>query len=163
MIEVYTDGAYWQQRRRTWGAWAFRVIDGVAVREESGSIRARVSADKMEILAIVKALEIIQPSPLGLRFFCDNLNVVDGITNRLERWEALDWKKDSNGKPVSNNGYYRQVAEYLRKHRTVGEVTFQWLRRNSDPNHLAVHALASEAISKAILSENIESRKKYEE
>lgn len=111
-LVVYTDGAAinWHKNGRSgWGA-VIKSKDGMVA--FSGIDRG--SSYKMELLAVVNALEKIENAH-NIVLFVDNNRIVRGINQWIEKWTKNGWKT-SEGKNVRYRALWERVIELKKKH-----------------------------------------------
>lgn len=105
------------------GGWAAVIDDGAAVREISGH-EADATNNRMEMLAVIRALDAIKPGP-RIRVVTDSQYVRNGITTWIAGWKRRNWRTAA-GQPVRNIGLWQQLETAVERH--GGRVTWQWVR-----------------------------------
>jgi ribonuclease HI len=132
---VYTDGSCLGNPGR--GGWAWAVPEGPFA---SGA-EARSTNQRMEITAVIRALEAIE-GPVHVH--SDSTYVVNCFRDRWwEGWKRRGWR-NSAGKPVANRDLWEPLFELV-----LGpgrEVRFSWVKGHSgDVMNDRVDVLAVEA------------------
>ena len=121
---------------RSWG-WAWAVPDG----PYASGAEPRSTNQRMEILAVVKALEAID-GPVHVR--SDSTYVVNCFRDRwYEGWRRRGWKNTA-GKPVANRDLWEPLLRLALD--PVRPVRFSWVKGHSgDEMNDRVDQLAVEA------------------
>lgn len=120
-VVIYTDGACSDNR----GGWAATL----SCNGESINIMGNdpnTTNNRMELLAVIKALEILQVS-CDVEIYSDSQYVVKGIMSWLKSWERNNWKTQE-GRPVSNQDMWKQLKELISKHK----VRAYWVKGHAD-------------------------------
>jgi len=146
---VYTDGSC--KPNPGLGGWAYVCAHGDETREGSGEegIEQDTVSPRMEILAVVRALEATPPgSAVVVRTDSDYLH--KGITAYIKTWLDNGWRTKA-GKSIKHQDLWRTLWA-LTQERTV---TWDWLPAHTtisrgDPLNHRVHALAYAAMERAI-------------
>ena len=77
--------------------------------------RANTTNNRMEILAVIKSLEILKVK-CNVVLHSDSAYVCNAINNKwLESWQLHSWK-NSDKKPVLNRDLWEQLLDLLEKH-----------------------------------------------
>jgi ribonuclease HI len=118
-IYVYTDGAC--KGNPGPGGWGALLVCGEHERELFGG-EARTTNNRMELLAVIRALEAID-KPLPLTIYTDSQYVMKGITEWLAGWRARGWLTAAR-KPVKNVDLWQALSEQVDRF----EVRWQWVR-----------------------------------
>lgn len=136
-IHIYTDGSCDPNPGN--GGWGAVVINGAKVIRLSGSEKDTTN-NRMELLAVIKALEIVPPKS-KIKLFSDSRYVVNGCNDWHYKWQKREWKT-TTGKPVENQDLWRKVIDLLYQH----YITVEWIAghannpHNEDANQLAAVA-----------------------
>ena len=86
-----------------------------------------VTNNQMELMAVVKALELLQ-YPCRVTIYTDSKYVCDAINKRwLDKWVVSHWKT-STKKPVANKDIWERLEELLKIH----VVNFEWVKGHAD-------------------------------
>lgn len=140
-IVIYTDGAC--SGNPGPGGWGALLKWNGHEKELSGG-EAETTNNRMEMMAVIKALEAIKKSST-VTIYTDSKYVLQGATEWLEGWKARGWKSASK-KPVKNQDLWEQIDSQVQRH----SVTFIWVKGHAgDENNERVDKLAVDAISKA--------------
>jgi len=106
IIKIYTDGGYKPSIKI--GAIAFLILkEGKLLIEYNRTFNeAELSNNKMEMMAVIKALNWLRSNGNKLKgyrvyLYTDSQYVQLGITEWLTKWKKDNWK-NSRGKPVKN-------------------------------------------------------------
>jgi ribonuclease HI len=107
MITIYTDGsARGNPGPGGWGA----IVAGDTVREVGGR-EEHTTNNRMELIAAIEALKIVQPSS-DVELHSDSSYVVKGITEWIHGWRAKGWKT-AGKKPVLNQDLWETLFEVI--------------------------------------------------
>ncbi|NCO03474.1 MAG: ribonuclease HI [Alphaproteobacteria bacterium] len=140
-IVIYTDGAC--SGNPGPGGWGALLKWNGHEKELSGG-EAETTNNRMEMMAVIKALEAIKKSST-VTIYTDSKYVLQGATEWLEGWKARGWKSASK-KPVKNQDLWEQIDSQVQRH----SVTFIWVKGHAgDENNERVDKLAVDAISRA--------------
>ncbi|WP_085784680.1 ribonuclease HI [Candidatus Nucleicultrix amoebiphila] len=138
-IEIFTDGAC--SGNPGPGGWGviIRRPDG---EEEYAGGEAETTNNRMELMAAIKAFEILGTSPFHLVFHTDSKYLKDGITQWLPKWKENGWKTYNN-KPVKNIDLWQRLDELSAPHK----VEWHWVKgHNEHPENERADVLAKNAI-----------------
>ena len=125
-IVVYTDGsAIGNPGPGGYGVVIQKHPDGPA-KELSGSSR-HTTNNRMEMTAVIKALEALQGNASPVVVHSDSRYVVDALTKKWAAgWEKRGWIR-SNGQPALNPDLWKQLLTLVR----ALDVRFVWVRGHS--------------------------------
>ncbi len=125
-IVVYTDGsAIGNPGPGGYGAVIQKHPDGPA-KELSGGYR-HTTNNRMEMTAVIKALQTLQGTGSPVVVHSDSRYVVDALTRGwASGWEKRGWKR-SNGQPALNPDLWEQLLPLVRSL----DVKFVWVRGHS--------------------------------
>ncbi len=133
-ITIYTDGA--ARGNPGPGGYGIVLIAGKHRKELSGGFRLTTN-NRMELLAVIKALEALKISDSRVTIYTDSRYVADAVTKGwVFRWEQKNFKKKKNP------DLWKQFLELYRKH----QVNLIWvkghsrIKENERCDHLAVEA-----------------------
>ncbi|MFB3062015.1 MAG: ribonuclease HI [Candidatus Binatia bacterium] len=137
-VIVYTDGACLGNPGP--GGYGAVLRYGTERKELSGGYRHTTNS-RMEIIAVIKALEALD-QPYQVNLFSDSKYVVNSISlGWAERWSAEDWMEKPS-KPRKNADLWKQVLRLCEKH----DVTAGWVKaHNGDPENERCDELAGSA------------------
>lgn len=111
-VTIYTDGAC--SGNPGAGGWGAVLIYGENKKEISG-FEADTTNNKMELTAVIKALEMLK-TECDVELYSDSAYVVNAINeNWLENWKAKNWV-GSDKKPVKNIELWQKLDSLLNKH-----------------------------------------------
>ena len=119
IVEIYTDGAC--SGNPGPGGWGVLMRYGDVEKEMNGG-EDETTNNRMEMMAVIKALEAIKGSP-KIELYTDSKYVMDGVNEWLEGWKAKGWKTAAK-KPVKNVDLWQQIDELVAVH----DVTFHWVK-----------------------------------
>ena len=120
-VTIYTDGAC--SGNPGPGGWAAVLLDGEGRRRELSDGLRNTTNNRMELLAVIQALETLKRS-CDVRLFSDSEYVVNAINKGwLRGWHAKGWIK-SDKKPVLNVDLWQRLLPQLERH----AITFIWTR-----------------------------------
>jgi ribonuclease HI len=118
-VTVYTDGACAGNPGP--GGWAAILKYNRHRRELSGGFR-RTTNNRMELTAVIRALEALR-EPCAVTLFSDSEYVVNGITRGWAvKWRAAGWKRP-RGKLTPNWELWQRLLELCERH----EVRMRWV------------------------------------
>lgn len=111
------------------GAWAFVVVDEKESEtlEVQSSRYASTTNQRMELSAVIAALEAFQDTDRPILVESDSQYVVKGITEWVPSWKARNWKTAAR-KPVKNADLWQQL-DTLASDR---DITWQWVKGHDD-------------------------------
>lgn len=129
-IVVYTDGAC--SGNPGPGGWAAVLMKGEKLREIAGG-EARTTNNRMEMLAVIRALEALRrPSPVAVH--TDSAYIVNAFSQGwIANWKRNGWLT-STKKPVENRDLWERLIELTSTHRVrfvkvKGHSTDRWNNR----------------------------------
>tara|TARA_X000001036_G_scaffold277896_2_gene258164 strand:+ start:917 stop:1351 length:435 start_codon:yes stop_codon:yes gene_type:complete len=141
-IIIYTDGAC--SGNPGPGGWGALLRYGEHEKELSGG-EEDTTNNRMEMMAVIKALEALKGDGKSVELYTDSKYVMDGVNQWLEGWKAKGWKTASK-KPVKNQDLWERIDSLIQVH----NVTFFWVKgHDGNPDNERVDKLAVQAISKA--------------
>ena len=112
-IIIYTDGGC--RGNPGLGAWASILIsEKYALRLEIGESEEMTTNNKMEMKAVIKALERLKKSH-NIKVYSDSAYLVNGMNEWIYSWQKNNWIK-SDKKPVENKEYWIKLIELSKKH-----------------------------------------------
>ena len=123
-VTIYTDGAC--SGNPGAGGWGAILFHGNHKKEISG-FEQETTNNKMEITAVIKALEMLK-EPCNVELYSDSAYVVNAINlGWLDNWKANGWK-GSDKKTVKNIEYWTTLDKLLKIH----NVTFIKVKGHAD-------------------------------
>lgn len=143
-IIIYTDGA--AKGNPGPGGYGVVLLSGNHRKELSAGFRLTTN-NRMELLAVIVALESIKKPEHEVVVYSDSKYVVDSIEKGwLQNWVKKGWKKP-NG-TVKNVDLWRRILPLLASHRP----RFQWVKGHANiPENERCDQLAVKASEKANL------------
>jgi len=139
LVEIYTDGAC--RGNPGPGGWGALLTSGEHVRELSGA-EPLTTNNRMELTAVIRALEALKRPAQPLRIFTDSEYVRRGITEWVRSWKARGWKT-ADRKPVKNQDLWERLDTLAAGH----QIEWRWVRGHSGiPGNERVDQLANAAI-----------------
>jgi len=115
---LFSEASDASEDRPDTGRWRFvlEALDG-STSLEAADEETEVSAERLELLAIVRGLEALdQPSRVTL--VTRNRNISRGLRYGLEQWRENDWQWERFGQmtPVKNGDLWRRIDQALSIH-----------------------------------------------
>jgi len=138
-IEIYTDGAC--KGNPGPGGWGAVLRYRDAVRELYGG-EPETTNNRMELMAVIQALQALKRPGLPVRIFSDSRYVLSGISEWLPGWKARGWKT-AGKKPVMNQDLWQQLDTLSQQH----QIEWKWVKGHSG---IAGNEKADELANKAI-------------
>jgi ribonuclease HI len=105
-VVIYTDGAC--SGNPGPGGWGALLISGDRRKELKGG-EAETTNNRMELLAAIRALEVVKGHP-RIDLHTDSNYLRDGITDWINKWKRNGWRT-ANRKPVKNDDLWRRLDE----------------------------------------------------
>ncbi|WP_028951191.1 ribonuclease HI [Sulfurihydrogenibium subterraneum] len=122
-LKIFADGSCLKNPGP--GGYCSIITDGEKKAIIKGSEKNSTN-NRMELTAVIKALESLKKSPYEIELYTDSNYVVNGINSWLEKWIKNNWKT-SSGKPVENQDLWKKLYELLQKHK----VKAFWIKGHS--------------------------------
>ena len=138
-IKIYTDGAC--SGNPGPGGWGAILRWNGHEKELSGGEKETTN-NRMEMMAVIKALEALKNNKTPVEIHTDSKYVMDGITKWIAGWRARGWKT-ADKKPVKNQDLWERIDSLVSGHK----VTFFWVKghaghpKNERADQLAVAAI----------------------
>jgi ribonuclease HI len=151
-IVVYTDGsAIGNPGPGGYGVVIQEHPDG-PVKELSGGYR-HTTNNRMEMTAVIKALETLQGTDSPVVLHSDSRYVVDALTRGWAAgWEKRGWKR-ANGQPALNADLWDQLLPLARSL----DIRFVWVKGHSgNPLNERCDVLANTAARQVVLHDDVE-------
>lgn len=126
MINIYTDGSCVTSTRK--GGWGVFIQHNTQTFEYFGK-ESNTSNNRMEIYAVIQALQIIQQkfsSETEINVYIDSIYVVKGITEWLPKWKLNNWKTSSK-KNVLNQDLWLQIDSFY----PFDNINFIWIKAHN--------------------------------
>jgi ribonuclease HI len=121
-VIIYTDGAC--SGNPGPGGWAAVLMYNGVEKEISGS-EEMTTNNRMEMLAVIKALEIIKKS-CTIEIYTDSQYVSRGATEYLKNWKQNNWKGTKN-KEIKNLDLWTRLYILIAEH----QISWHWVRGHS--------------------------------
>ncbi len=136
-IIIYTDGSC--KGNPGPGGWAAMLSYNGHQRQLSGG-EANTTNNRMEMTAIIKALEAIKTPQRTVQIFTDSQYVTRGIREWLPKWRENNFRK-KDGSPVLNVDLWQQLEQVAAPY----QIDWQWVRgHDGNPGNEQVDALAQQ-------------------
>ena len=120
-ITIYTDGSCLGNPGR--GGYAAVLISGKHRKEISGGFRYTTN-NRMELLAVIKALEMVKDPSKKIKLYTDSNLIVNTINKGwIYNWKKKGWKKSSKKTP-ENLDLLKQLYDLIEKY----DVEFEWIK-----------------------------------
>ena len=143
-VMIYTDGAC--SGNPGPGGWGAILRFGSKEKELSGSEKSTTN-NRMELTAAVMAFRALKES-CQVEIFTDSEYLKRGITEWIDNWKKLGWRRGSPGKtkPLANADLWQKLDEVVRTH----QVQWHWVRGHAGhPENERADKLATSAMKKA--------------
>ena len=139
VVEIYTDGAC--RGNPGPGGWAALLTCDGREKELSGA-EAHTTNNRMELLAVIRALEALKKPQVRVKVYTDSQYVRKGITEWLASWKSRGWRTASK-KPVMNQDLWEQLDALAAPH----TIEWHWVPGHAGvPGNERVDRLANQAI-----------------
>lgn len=136
-VVIYSDGG--ADPNPGIGGWAAILRYGVHEKVLTGH-DLETTNNRMELQAAIAALQTLK-RPCQVEFHTDSEYLRQGITERIEQWEAQGWRL-KNGKLVSNVDLWQQLWPLVKQH----QIVWHWVRgHNGNALNERVDMLARQA------------------
>jgi ribonuclease HI len=123
-VVIYTDGAC--SGNPGPGGFGVVLMHGDTRREIAQGFR-RTTNNRMELLAVISALESLK-RPCAVTLYSDSEYVVNAITKGwLKSWQSRGWRK-ADKKPVLNVDLWQRLVPLLEMH----DIEFRWVRGHNN-------------------------------
>jgi len=95
--------------------------------------------NRMELTAVIKALESLNRPGCQVRIFSDSKYVLNGINEWIANWKKRGWKTAAK-KPVLNVALWQELDALVAQH----DIEWQWVKGHSgDPGNEKADELAN--------------------
>ena len=144
-VVIHTDGAC--KGNPGPGGWgALLEYDG-HLKEIYGG-EAHTTNNRMELTAVIRALEALKKPGTSARVYTDSQYVIKGIEEWVGSWKARGWRT-ADKKPVKNQELWERLDELAARH----SLEWHWVRGHSGvAGNERVDALANRAIDEMMKS-----------
>lgn len=138
-VKIYTDGAC--RGNPGPGGWGAVLKFGEKEKNLYGG-EARTTNNRMELTAVIKALEALKGNRWPVEITTDSKYVLQGITEWITGWKRRGWKNASK-KPVLNADLWQQLDELVQGF----EIEWHWVKGHSGhPENEMADQLANRGI-----------------
>ena len=138
-IIIYTDGGV--RGNPGIGGWGVWLRYGDHDKKLKGS-QQDTTNNQMELLAAIKALEVIKSSKIAIDLYTDSKYVMTGINEWIHGWKIKGWKT-ANKKPVKNVELWQRLDKLNQQH----NVDWYWVKGHSgDEGNEMADLLANQAM-----------------
>ena len=133
-LTIYTDGSSLGNPGP--GGWGALLLDGEKPSSrvvELGGYEANTTNNKMELQALISALEYLSESGTtdhDITVFADSKYVLHGLTDWINGWERKGWRK-ADGKPVLNQELWRPLVDLKRFLETDNKLFFEHVKAHA--------------------------------
>lgn len=123
-VKIYTDGACsGNPGPGGWGA----ILRYNSVEKELSGGEARTTNNRMELMAIIFALEALK-EPCDVELYSDSQYVVNAMTEGwARRWKANGWMRNRK-EPALNADLWERLLALCESHR----VSFRWIKGHAE-------------------------------
>ncbi len=126
-VEVYADGSCLKNGQSdALGGWAYVIKNGENEVIANGQAEGAATSNRMELIAVIKALEALSSCSSQITVFVDSQYVKDGCEQWLPNWKRNNWLT-STKKPVKNQDLWEQLDAQLE----ALDVSFEKVRAHS--------------------------------
>lgn len=140
-IEIYTDGAC--KGNPGPGGWGALLRHNGKEQELSGA-EAETTNNRMEMFAVIRALESLKHNKYPVVLTTDSRYVMDGITKWIAGWKKRGWKTAAK-QPVKNQDLWQRLDTVHQNH----QVEWRWVKGHSGHvDNERVDQLANTAINR---------------
>lgn len=144
-MRIYTDGAARGNGSAVaYCGWGVCWLKDGTWQSRHGGVRD-VTNNAMELEAMLQGLAVVEQEGVAEAvLLSDSQYVVNGLNQWLTGWIRNGWRTAS-GKPVKNDGQWKQLSEQVATLRGRGvRLTFEWVRgHNGDPGNELADQLAN--------------------
>ena len=111
MIEIYTDGAC--SHNGTWdGGWGVVVVKSGEIIHQFGGGEKKTTNNRMEMMAVIKALEYIEESGNAGFIHTDSAYIFNAFDKGwINNWQASGWV-NSKKEPVKNKDLWDRMLQF---------------------------------------------------
>lgn len=118
-VSIWTDGAC--KGNPGLGGWGALLVYGKHRKELYGG-EANTTNNRMEILAVIQALEILKER-CRVHLYTDSQYVQKGMTEWISGWKQRGWRTAAK-KPVKNADLWQRLDELCHQH----ELHWHWVK-----------------------------------
>lgn len=118
MIQIYTDGSC--SGNPGVGGWAAITVKNDEVLSQDRGGELETTNNRMELLAIIKAMEIVVERNATAEILSDSAYVVNAIKDKwIEKWMFNGWKT-KRGQDVKNRDLWEKFIEKRKQIKSLG-------------------------------------------
>lgn len=131
MIKIYTDGAC--SGNPGPGGWAYIICKDEEIMQKSGGGNGKTTNNRMELTAVVKALEkILSFEEQTFQILSDSAYVINAINNHwIGCWNQNNWRT-SKGEDVKNSDLWKSFLDLRNKCKRLGKfITFEKVKAHN--------------------------------
>lgn len=144
VVEIYTDGAC--RGNPGPGGWGVLLRYKGKEKTRHGG-EANTTNNRMELTAVIKALESLNRPGCQVRIYSDSRYVLNGINEWIANWKKRGWKTAAK-KPVLNVALWQELDALVAQH----DIEWQWVKGHSgDPGNDRADELANLGIDELAL------------
>ena len=125
-ITIYTDGAC--KKNPGNGGWAAIIRWGYDNDEELHGNEANTTNNRMEMMALIKALETLGNTPYEIDICSDSKYVING----LEKGWAKSWKKNNWHKYTGEEAKNKDLWERLLELTALHKIHYHWIKGHAE-------------------------------
>lgn len=96
------------------GGWGSIIATADGQVMELGGGADQTTNNRMELMAVIRALDAVAGHPGPIRIYTDSVYVIRGITQWVWGWQKRGWKNAEGGE-VANQDLWRQLVAVTRK------------------------------------------------
>ncbi|NYT52342.1 MAG: ribonuclease HI [Candidatus Vesicomyosocius endoextente] len=122
-IVIYTDGGC--RGNPGIGGWGVWLKYGYYDKKLKGS-EEKTTNNRMELIATIKALEVIKSNQIGIDLFTDSKYVIMGINKWMKSWKAKNWET-SKKRSVKNIDLWQRLDVLNKQY----DVIWYWVKSHS--------------------------------
>jgi ribonuclease HI len=140
-VIIYTDGAC--SGNPGPGGWGALLKYGPQIKELKGGEK-NTTNNRMELTAAIEALNALT-RPCRIDLYTDSEYLKKGVTEWMENWKRLGWKRGTTRKPrpLANDDLWKALDQARQPH----HITWHWVKAHAgDRLNERVDQLAREAI-----------------
>lgn len=145
-IVIYTDGAC--SGNPGPGGWGAVLFSGQHMKEISGA-EANTTNQRMELMAVVKALEALKVKDWEVEVYSDSAYLVNAFAQKwLDKWQQNGWK-NSKKEAVANQDLWQALLKLTALNRVTikkvkGHAGDEWNERCDQLARQAIRSLSSQ-------------------
>jgi ribonuclease HI len=122
-IKIFTDGAC--SGNPGPGGWGAIIVTPDGEVQELGHNAPETTNNRMELLAIIKSLEVIKEQLELVEIYTDSTYVIRGITQWIHGWKRRGWK-NAEGKDVANQDLWQWLDQLVSQKIAIHKDQIRW-------------------------------------